>query len=120
MISSAVSYYAEFIAQHHVDTLVFDTFGSSEIKKLGFSPDAFVQMSIQYAYRKMSGHYGATYESVQVRNFKHARTECVRSCSEASANWIDGMLGGTSGNEAELVAKLMAAAGAHTAFTKQC
>ena len=63
-------------------------------------------MSIQYAYRKMSGHYGATYESVQVRNFRHARTECVRSCSEVSANWIDGMLGGTSGNEAELVAKL--------------
>lgn len=64
MVESAVKYYADFIGQHHVDTLEFDTFGSSEIKKLGFSPDAFVQMSIQYAYRKMSGHFGATYESV--------------------------------------------------------
>ena len=48
---------------------VFDSiedlgYASTEIKKLGFSPDAFVQMSIQYAYRKMSGHFGATYESV--------------------------------------------------------
>ena len=27
---------------------------------MGFSPDAFVQMTIQYAYRKMTGHFGAT------------------------------------------------------------
>ena len=64
MITSAVSYYSDFIGQHHVHTLEFDTYGSSQIKKLGFSPDAFVQMSIQYAYRKVSGHFGATYDSV--------------------------------------------------------
>lgn len=68
----------------------------------------------------MSGHFGATYESVQVRSFRHARTECVRSCSQDSATWIDGMLGGTGGNEAELVEKMKTAAGAHTAFTKLC
>lgn len=81
MITEASNYYKDFTGQHHVHTLEFTSFGASEIKKLGFSPDAFVQMSIQYAYRKMSGHYGATYESVQVRSFRHARTECVRSCS---------------------------------------
>lgn len=51
----------------------------------------------------MSGHNAATYESVQVRNFRHARTECVRSCTEDSAAWTDAMLEGTEGNEAELV-----------------
>jgi carnitine O-acetyltransferase len=46
MITSAVQFYSDFIGQHHVHTLEFETFGSTEIKKLGFSPDAFVQMSI--------------------------------------------------------------------------
>lgn len=68
----------------------------------------------------MSGHFGATYESVQVRSFRHARTECVRSCSADSAAWIDGMLAGIAGNEAELVEKLKTAAASHTAFTKLC
>lgn len=63
-IKDAVTYYKDFIGQHHVHTLVFDTFGSTAIKGMKFSPDAFVQMSIQYAYRKMTGHFGATYESV--------------------------------------------------------
>ena len=49
-------------------------------------------MAIQLAYKKMSGHFGATYESVQVRNFRHGRTECVRTCSEDSANWINELL----------------------------
>jgi hypothetical protein len=99
---------------------VFDTYGSSDIKKMKFSPDAFVQMSIQYAYRKMSGHFGATYESVQVRHYRHARTECVRSCSESSAAWIDAMLAGTGGKEKEVLELMTEATKAHTEFTKLC
>ena len=68
----------------------------------------------------MSGHYGATYESVQVRSFRHARTECVRSCSTDGASWIDAMLEGTAGKEAELVEKMKTATTSHSAFTKLC
>jgi carnitine O-acetyltransferase len=57
-------FYENFIAQHHIQTNVFQDYGANAIKKMGFSPDAFVQMTIQYAYRKMTGHFGATYESV--------------------------------------------------------
>ena len=120
MVTDASKFYNDFIGKHHLHTLEFTTFAASEIKKLGFSPDAFVQMSIQYAYRKMSGHFGATYESVQVRNHRHARTECVRSCQQESADWINAMLQGINGNESELTEKLKTAANAHTSFTRLC
>ena len=119
-IDDAGKFYSKMIGEHHMHTNVFTEYGANGIKKMGFSPDAFVQMSIQYAYRKMTGHYGATYESVQVRKFRHARTECVRSCSADSAAWIDAMLAGTEGKEAETLALLKTAANAHSAFTKLC
>ena len=99
-IAEAQTYFNNFIGDHHVHTEEFTDFGANEIKKMKFSPDAFVQMCIQYAYRKMTGHYGATYESVQVRKFKYGRTECVRTCSQDSAVWIDSMLQDTNGKEA--------------------
>lgn len=63
-IADATAFYKKMIGEHHLQTNVFSDYGASDIKKMGFSPDAFVQMSIQYAYRKMTGHFGATYESV--------------------------------------------------------
>ena len=119
-ITDASAFYQKMIGEHQLHTNVFTDYGATGIKKMGFSPDAFVQMSIQYAYRKMTGHFGATYESVQVRKFRHARTECVRSCSADSAAWIDAMLAGTEGKEAETLALLKTAANAHSAFTKLC
>ena len=56
--------YNEFVSQHLHNTYTHKDFGSTKIKEMGFSPDAFVQMAIQLAYKRMSGHFGATYESV--------------------------------------------------------
>jgi carnitine O-acetyltransferase len=42
MIVEAQGFYKNFIGQHHVHTEVFSNWGSSAIKKMGFSPDAFV------------------------------------------------------------------------------
>ena len=67
----------------------------------------------------MTGHHGATYESVQVRKFKFGRTECVRSCSQAGAAWIDAMLQGDKSND-ECLELLKNATNAHTAFTRLC
>ena len=43
------------MAQHDLQVLAFFGYGKDGIKKMGFSPDAFVQMAIQLAYFKMHG-----------------------------------------------------------------
>jgi carnitine O-acetyltransferase len=56
----------------------FADFGSSTIKKLGMSPDAFVQLAYQLAHRRAKGLTGATYESIATRQYRHGRTEAMR------------------------------------------
>ena len=43
---------------------LFDGFGKAEMKSMGYSPDAFVQMSYQLAYANLhDGQAAATYEA---------------------------------------------------------
>lgn len=59
------------------------SFGEKELKRLGVSPDGFVQMVLQLAYFKVHGNPCATYESAATRQFHHGRTENVRTtCPE--------------------------------------
>ena len=51
----------------------FMSFGSTDIKKRGYSPDAFVQQAIQLASFRLFGKQVATYEATQVRPFRHGR-----------------------------------------------
>ncbi|HEV7651653.1 MAG TPA: choline/carnitine O-acyltransferase [Actinophytocola sp.] len=59
-------------------SISFEDFGSSKIKELGMSPDAFVQMAYQLAHRRAKGMTGATYESIATRQYRHGRTEAMR------------------------------------------
>ena len=69
----------------------FQGYGSSYIKKAGFSPDAYVQMAIQLATFRLWGEQGGTYEATQMRPFLHGRTETTRSVSPASAAFVKAM-----------------------------
>ncbi|KAI9012971.1 acyltransferase ChoActase/COT/CPT [Gaertneriomyces semiglobifer] len=70
-----------------------DIYGARYIKEVaGASPDAYVQLALQLAWRRMpadGGHYTepnneptAVYESASTRLFKHGRTETGRSLTK--------------------------------------
>ncbi|GBC01211.1 hypothetical protein RclHR1_00410038 [Rhizophagus clarus] len=90
-ISKAEKNYDDLIAKHDLRVLAYEGYGKNVIKKLGASPDAYVQMIIQLAYYKMYGTNRATYESAQTRKFQHGRTEVCRTVSVDSVNWVKAM-----------------------------
>ena len=90
-ISEAEKNYDNLIAKHNLCVLAYEGYGKNVIKKLGASPDAYVQMIIQLAYYKIYGTNKATYESAQTRRFQHGRTEVCRTVSVDSVNWVKAM-----------------------------
>jgi carnitine O-acetyltransferase len=67
------------VGKQSVSVLTFDGFGSDFIKKSGNPPDAFVQVAMQLAAYRLFGETVGTYESTQVRPFRHGRTEVTVS-----------------------------------------
>mmetsp|Transcript_35190 Transcript_35190/g.80282 ORF Transcript_35190/g.80282 Transcript_35190/m.80282 type:complete len:822 (+) Transcript_35190:17-2482(+) len=88
-------------------------FAAAEMKKCSMSPDAFIQMALQLAYRRHSGNFCLTYESSMTRLFLEGRTETIRTLSEESCAFVNAMLDSKASNE-ERVKKLHAAADRHT------
>ena len=56
-------------------------FGKESIKALKCSPDAFVQMAMQYAQLAVFGEFVSCYEAFSMRHFAQGRTECARPSS---------------------------------------
>lgn len=83
--------FGKLIDDHELQVESFQGYGSTFIKKQGFSPDAYVQMAIQLATYRLFGKQMATYESTQVRTFLHGRTEVTRSVSPASQAFVEMM-----------------------------
>ncbi|KEG14686.1 putative carnitine/choline acetyltransferase [Trypanosoma grayi] len=57
-------------------------FGKKQIKQLGVSPDAFVQMCYQVAFHKCRNKLAPTYEASSTSRFFHGRTETIRSATQ--------------------------------------
>ena len=57
--------------------------------KAKLSPDAYIQMAMQLAYRRMHGRGTPTYETASTRLFHHGRTETIRTYSEDSQRWVE-------------------------------
>lgn len=58
------------------------------------SPDAFIQMAMQLAYRRLHGKNTPTYETASTRLFMHGRTETIRTFSEDSWRWVEATVAG--------------------------
>ena len=83
----------------------FSSFGKEVCKRLGMSPDAFVQMGLQLAYyRDSGGKFVLTYEAASTRLYRNGRTETIRSCSNESVAFVKAL---ESGAPAEEVAELL-------------
>jgi len=116
-VDKSKSNFEKLVNDHELQVQNFEGYGSSDIKKMGYSPDAFVQMAMQVAtYRLWEGEQGGTYEATQVRPFLHGRTETTRTVSPESAAFIKAMgLRPNSGdhNTGEKVALLRDAVSVH-------
>lgn len=97
-------------------TLHFKHWGKTEIKKLGFSPDSFIQMALQLAFYRVQGEPGAQYESGGTRRFIHGRTETIRSCSMESLEFCRTMQ--ESAEQGDKLRLMRAAIEAHNSYAK--
>ncbi|KJE93555.1 hypothetical protein CAOG_04324 [Capsaspora owczarzaki ATCC 30864] len=100
-----------------LEVLKFQVFGKDVIKKIGVSPDAFVQMAIQLAFFRMHNEPCLTYESAATVRFNHGRTETVRSCSIESKRFVDAMQASGVSSEKKLEL-LRAACKSHVKFMR--
>jgi len=114
MVARALTATRALIADIDLQVVEHDAFGKQLMKRCRVSPDAFIQLAMQLAYRRMHGKFALTYESAMTRLFRYGRTETVRPCSVESCAWVSAFIK-TSGRPAasELVALFRKAADVH-------
>ncbi|VDN03319.1 unnamed protein product [Thelazia callipaeda] len=84
--------YCNQINDLDVACIVFRDFGKGLIKKIQFSPDAFIQMAIQLAMFKDQERFCLTYESASTRFFANSRTETLRTVTKESCAFVRSMV----------------------------
>eukprot|EP00298_Acanthocystis_sp_HF-20_P013906 c20556_g2_i1.p1 GENE.c20556_g2_i1~~c20556_g2_i1.p1 ORF type:complete len:719 (+),score=321.10 c20556_g2_i1:24-2159(+) len=67
------------ICQCDTEVLDFTDYGKSFIVSNKLSPDAVVQLAIQFGYWKLYGRFASQYEPAQTKTFRHGRTEAIRA-----------------------------------------
>eukprot|EP01059_Diplonema_ambulator_P025135 TRINITY_DN42123_c0_g1_i1.p1 TRINITY_DN42123_c0_g1~~TRINITY_DN42123_c0_g1_i1.p1 ORF type:complete len:831 (+),score=333.13 TRINITY_DN42123_c0_g1_i1:45-2495(+) len=96
-----------------------NAYGKGLVKKMGCSPDAWIQLALQVAYFRDQGRFDLTYESSMTRLFAEGRTETIRSCSVESCAFVRA-LDDASVDRDEKVRLLKAASDAHTKQSRDC
>ncbi len=83
--------FKEIMQDNEIRVLTFDRFGTNAIKKYKISPDAFVQIAIQWAQYMLFGKLHSQYEPIMTRNFLSGRVEGMYAITMESLNFIEGM-----------------------------
>lgn len=118
-LNDAIQDYSDFVSKISVKEKKLNVLSREKIKEKKCRPDAAVQILYQAAYYKLTGRIRTTYEAVSSRSFYQGRTECLRPCSSAAADFakclVDSYVspGGYSVTSAELMEKFRAAEKAH-------
>ncbi len=118
-VQAAADSFAAYAADTATTLVSFEDFGADRVKKLGMSPDAFVQMAYQLAHRRAKGHIGATYESIATRQYRHGRTEAMRVVTPEVLAFVAAMDDPDADDAARRDA-FRSAAQAHVARAKDC
>lgn len=110
---------SDLINQNEFKHLEFKSYGSSTIKKMKYSPDAFVQMAFQATYYALYGKVECTYEPAMTKNFFHGRTEAIRTVSQESNLFVRKFFDPKMPNKDKLQ-YLSDACNLHSQQTKRC
>lgn len=110
---------SDLINQNEFKYLEFKSYGSSTIKKMKYSPDAFVQMAFQATYYALYGKVECTYEPAMTKAFFHGRTEAIRTVSQESNLFVRKFFDPAMPN-ADKLKYLSDACVAHSDQTRRC
>ncbi|WP_067562774.1 choline/carnitine O-acyltransferase [Nocardia acidivorans] len=116
--AAAAAAFAQYELDNATSTVSFD-FGTSHIKTLGISPDAFAQLSYQLAHKRSKGLTGATYESIATRQFRNGRTEAMRVVTPEILEFLAAMENPAANADRKREA-VRAAATAHVRRAQEC
>ncbi|CAF4582646.1 unnamed protein product, partial [Rotaria socialis] len=72
--------------------LKFTDYGKEFPKKHNMSPDAFIQMCLQFTYFKMYNKLVSTYESASTRRFHFGRVDNIRANTPEALEWARAMV----------------------------
>ncbi len=117
-ITSAAESFAAQAAETATCLLSFDDFGANTAKRLGISPDAFMQCAYQLAHYRAKGLQGATYESIATRQYRRGRTEAMRVVTPELRRFVAAMTDDV--DETVRRDAFRAAADKHVARAKEC
>lgn len=118
-VEGAAASFADYAAATATTVRTFPDFGSDRAKRLGVSPDGFVQMAYQLAHRRAKGLTGATYESISTRQYQNGRTEAMRVVTPEALTFVTTMED-PSTDSATRRAAFRAGAEAHVRRAKEC
>jgi carnitine O-acetyltransferase len=118
-ITAAATSFAGYAAATATTIVSFEDFGADQAKRLGVSPDGFVQMAYQLAHQRAKGLVGATYESIATRQHRRGRTEAMRVVTPEVVEFVTAM-DDPAADVATRRLRLRAAARKHAERAKQC
>uniref|UniRef100_A0A8C9WT71 Choline O-acetyltransferase n=1 Tax=Scleropages formosus TaxID=113540 RepID=A0A8C9WT71_SCLFO len=99
-----------------MDVFKFKTYGKDFIKSQKMSPDAFIQVALQFAFYRCHGRLASTYESASIRRFREGRVDNIRSATAEALAFVKSMTDGKI-SDAEKMKKLWEAVDAQTNYT---
>jgi carnitine O-acetyltransferase len=121
-IRFARSRLGDLILQNDTAVMEFEGFGKTFLVQNSLSPDATVQLAIQYAFFNLYGEVANVYESVLTKSYYHGRTEAGRSCTPEAVKLLklycldDDAISTVE----DRIAALREATKAHTKMTSEC
>ncbi|CAD5221746.1 unnamed protein product [Bursaphelenchus okinawaensis] len=69
----------------------FESYGKDKIKRMGVSPDGFVQIAMQLTHFRLHGHLVSTYESATLRKFRFGRVDNIRAATPEALAFVRAM-----------------------------
>ncbi|XP_033105516.1 carnitine O-palmitoyltransferase 2, mitochondrial-like [Anneissia japonica] len=118
-ITDATEKYNTSTGNLNIGVRQFDKFGKNFIKTKKMSPDAFMQLSFQMGYYRLTGgKVASTYESCSTAAFKHGRTETLRSATMETKKCSEAFQEGSGASVADKKKLLKACSDKHNDLTK--
>ncbi|KAI1886867.1 hypothetical protein AGOR_G00200210 [Albula goreensis] len=101
-----------------MDAYKFKFYGKEYIKKQKMSPDAYIQVALQFAFYRCNGRPVSTYESASIRRFREGRVDNIRSATAEALAFVKSMTDEKSSvPDAEKMKRLWDAINAQTNYT---
>ncbi|XP_062852449.1 choline O-acetyltransferase [Trichomycterus rosablanca] len=101
-----------------INVHTFTCYGKQFIKKQKMSPDAYIQVALQFAFYRCHGRPVPTYESASTRRFQQGRVDNIRSSTAEALAFVKAMTDEQSSlTSAQKMEKLWDAIKAQTNYT---